>query len=89
MKMMIRILMIVNEQPGIYLNELCEEFKVGKSSISIYISLLCERGLIEKKYNISDKKRFRVHPTKKGKDIYLEEKISEMHRKKLERRSTK
>ncbi|MGL5595605.1 MAG: ArsR family transcriptional regulator [Cetobacterium sp.] len=74
MKVKEKILKKINETPGITSSQLCEYFLLTKSNISIHLKNLEKEELI-KKYLVQDKKvRFRLHPAKKGKEIYLKKK---------------
>lgn len=69
------ILKNINEIPGITLMELSRNIFGKKSNISIHIKKLEKEKLIIK-YMVEDKKKnFRLHPTKKGKEIYLKAKL--------------
>ncbi|MGL4861587.1 MarR family transcriptional regulator [Cetobacterium sp.] len=71
-KMRDKILEKINESPGLTLTELAEEFLKSKASITFHLKKLEKEDLI-KKYIVRDNKKYiRLHPTKKGKDRYLE-----------------
>ncbi|MGL5277753.1 MAG: MarR family winged helix-turn-helix transcriptional regulator [Cetobacterium sp.] len=72
MKVKNRLLKQINETPGITHKELCELILTTKGNISIHLKNLENEKLIKKYIVEENKKRFRFHPTKKGKDLYLE-----------------
>lgn len=75
MKIKDKILERINESPGLTSSELSKEFIKSKGNISVHLKNLEKEELI-KKYLIGDnKKMFKLHPTKKGKEKYLKLKL--------------
>ena len=71
MKIKDKILEKINESPGLTSGELAKKFIKSKGNISLHLKNLEKNELI-KKYLIKDnKKMFKIHPTKKGKEKYL------------------
>lgn len=64
-----KILRRINENPGITLCELTKGMELSKGSLSICIKKLEEENLIQKYGTFDDKRVFRLHPTKTGKDL--------------------
>ncbi|MCQ8212212.1 MarR family transcriptional regulator [Cetobacterium somerae] len=64
-----KILRRINENPGITLCELTKGIELSKGSVSICIKKLEEKNLIQKYGTFDDKRVFRLHPTKMGKDL--------------------
>lgn len=80
MKIKDKILEKINENPGLTLTELSKGFIKSKGNISIHLKNLEQEELI-KKYLPEDKKKFfRLHPTKKGKEVYLKLKLENLFR---------
>ena len=78
MKIKYKILEKINENPGLTLPELSKIFLKSKGNISIHLKNLENEELI-KKYQIKDnKKNFKLHPTKKGKEQYLKSKLEKI-----------
>lgn len=77
MKTNIKVLFLINEKPSISISELCSLTSLSKSNIVFHLKQLEKEGLIQK---IEGKKNrsFNIHPTKKGKDIYLKIKINQL-----------
>lgn len=72
------ILMKVNENPGITLCELTKRMNLSKGSISICLKKLEAEKLIQKFGTAEDKRVFKVHPTKIGKDLYSKIRLIEI-----------
>lgn len=70
MKTKDKILILINESPGIEPYKLCNLVHSNKSNISFHLKSLEEKELIER-VEINNKKVLKIHPTKKGKDLYL------------------
>lgn len=66
--------MFINENPGIDLKMLCKVADLTKQNIIFHLNILEESGLIEK-LKVLDVKGVKFHPTKKGKDVYLQAKL--------------
>ncbi len=64
-----KILRRINENPGITLCELTTGMELSKGSVSICIKKLEKENLIQKYGTFDDKRVFRLHPTKIGKDL--------------------
>ncbi|MGL5279466.1 MAG: winged helix-turn-helix transcriptional regulator [Cetobacterium sp.] len=64
-----KILRTINENPGITMCELTKGLDLSKGSISICIKRLEEESLVQKYGVFDNKKVFRLHPTKIGKDL--------------------
>lgn len=78
MKIKNKILEKINENPGLTSAELSKEIFKSKSNISIHLKNLEAEKLI-KKYTIEyNKKIFKLHPTKKGKEKYLKIKLENL-----------
>ncbi|MGL4769259.1 MAG: MarR family transcriptional regulator [Mycoplasmoidaceae bacterium] len=75
MKRKIEILKKINETPGITLSKLCEYLALTKGNISLHLKKMEKENLIKKYKTKDDKKIFKHHPTKKGKDLYLNIKL--------------
>ena len=69
------ILKYINKFPGITLAKLTEISNFSKPSIYNYIIKLQNDNLIKRYYDVKNKKIYRLHPTKKGKELYLQNKI--------------
>lgn len=65
------LLKIINKNPGITFSELINITSFSKSTIFYHIKNLENDKLIIKYYN----KTYKLHPTKLGKEIYLQNKI--------------
>ncbi|MGL5725316.1 MarR family transcriptional regulator [Cetobacterium sp.] len=78
MKRKIEILKIINETPGITLSKLCEYLVLTKGNISLHLKEMEKENLIKKYKTKNDKKVFKLHPTRKGKDLYLNTKLKEI-----------
>ena len=74
-KMRYEILKKINENPGITSSELSKEFSQTKGNICIHLKKLETEEKITKYISENNKRIFRLHPTKKGKDIYLKMKL--------------
>ena len=75
MKTLNQILIKINEVPGITPTELALCLSSSKSTISIYLKSL-EREKLIKKYKVFTNKNItKIHPTKKGKDLYFKHKL--------------
>lgn len=73
------ILKKINENPGITSIELSKELSKTRGNICIHLKKL-ETDTIIKKYRFENNKRiFKLHPTKKGKDIYLKIKLEALY----------
>lgn len=76
MKTKIKILKIINENPGITFQELLKILSFSKGNLSIHLkNLEYDNFIIRKKINEIS---FRLHPTKKGKDLYLQMILSQL-----------
>ena len=64
-----KILRRINENPGITMCELTKGLELSKGSVSLCIKRLEEENLIQKYGTFDDKRVFRLHPTKIGKDL--------------------
>lgn len=74
MKLKNKLLIKINENPGLTFAEICDSFQLTKGNISIHLRNLEKEKMIIKYFSLSNKK-VKIHPTKKGKDIYLREKL--------------
>lgn len=78
MKIKNKILEKINKNPGLTSTDLSKEFIKSKGNISVHLKNLEKEELI-KKYLIEDnKKMFKLHPTKKGKEEYLKLKLENL-----------
>lgn len=77
MKTKDKVIILINENPGIEITHLCTLTLLSKSNISILLKKLENNGLIEKQ-KIINKKNLKIHPTKRGKDIYLKIKLKSL-----------
>lgn len=75
MKRKIEILKKINETPGITLSKLCEYLVLTKGNVSFHLRTMEKEDLIKKYKTKDNKKIFKLHPTKKGKDFYLNTKL--------------
>lgn len=75
MKTKDKILKLINEFPGLTLKELSVILLQTKGNISIHLKNLEKNGFIKKYTDDNAKKKFRLHPTKKGKESYLKMKL--------------
>ncbi|MGL4652721.1 MarR family transcriptional regulator [Cetobacterium sp.] len=64
------ILFEINEAPGITLCELTKKMHLSKGSVSLCLKKLEEEKLIQRYGTFDDKRVFKIHPTKMGKDLY-------------------
>ena len=83
MKIICKLIMTINENPGMTSTELSQVLLLKKASTSIYLKKLKNNKLIER-YNID--RKLKIHPTKKGKDIYLvikKEKLFKIEKKEI------
>lgn len=78
MKIKDKILEKINENPGLTLTDLSNEFIKSKGNISIHLKNLEEEDLIKKYLTDNNKKIFKLHPTKKGKEKYLKLKLEKI-----------
>ncbi|MGL4946315.1 MAG: MarR family transcriptional regulator [Cetobacterium sp.] len=69
------VLYMINEMPGITLCELTKKMSLSKGSVSICIKKLEEENLVQKFEIFDDKRVFKIHPTKIGKDLYSKIKL--------------
>ncbi|MGL4868445.1 MAG: MarR family transcriptional regulator [Cetobacterium sp.] len=69
------VLYTINETPGITLCELTKKMDLSKGSVSLCIKKLEEERLIQKLGTYEDKRMFKIHPTKIGKDLYSKIKL--------------
>lgn len=79
MKIKNRLLIKINENPGMTFIEICKNFKLTKGNISIHLKNLEKEKMIIK-YTSQDNKKIKIHPTKQGKDIYLKEKLKNINK---------
>lgn len=77
MKTKDKVLILINEFPGIELWQLCNLAHLNKSNIFFHVKTLEEKELIER-IEIGNKKNLKIHPTKKGKDLYLKLKFESL-----------
>lgn len=75
MKTRDKILSLINEYPGLTLTELSLMLLKTKGNISIHLTNLEKQELVIKCKTEENRKNFRLHPTKKGKEIYLKMKL--------------
>lgn len=78
MKTKFKILNLINEFPGISFKELSYFLSLSKGAISLHLKVLEEDGLIKKYLTNENKNTFRLHPTVKGKNLYLENKLKNL-----------
>lgn len=64
------ILFTINETPGITLCQLTKLMHLSKGAVSLCLKKLEEEKLIQKFETFDDKRIFKIHPTKIGKDLY-------------------
>lgn len=76
MKTKIKILKVINENPGITFQELFKILSLSKGNISIHLKNLEYDNLITRKK--INEINFRFHPSKKGKDFYLETLLNQL-----------
>lgn len=67
---------IIGDKPGVLQQELCDALGVTKGRISVLISNLVKKGLVERRRNENDKKQFPLYLSDEGKKAY------EFHRQK-------
>lgn len=82
MKIKNRLIMKINENPGINSIDLSNEFFLTKGCISLHLKKLESKDLIERYKIYDNKKNLKIHPTKKGKDLYLKLKKEIVFKKK-------
>lgn len=70
-----RILKIINKNPGITFNQIKEFTEFSKSKVYYHVKSLEDKKLIVKYSNENNKNNYRYHPTKLGKEIYLQNKV--------------
>ena len=80
MKTRDKILEKINENPGVTLIGLSKAFFKSKGNISIHLKKLEKEKLIKKHLQEENKKIFRLHPTKQGKEVYLKLKLEVVYR---------
>lgn len=80
MKIRDEILEKINENPGVTLTDLSKAFFKSKGNVSIHLKKLEKEKLIKKHLPEKNKKIFRLHPTKQGKDVYLKLKLEGIYR---------
>lgn len=74
-----KLLKLINETPGISFKELIYILSLSKGTISLQLKVLEKDGLI-KKYLINENKNtFRLHPTVKGKNLYLKKELERIN----------
>ena len=78
MKVKDKILEKINENPGLTSAELSKEIIKSKGNISVHLKNLEEEELIKKYQTEENKKIFKLHPTKKGKEKYLKLKLEKI-----------
>lgn len=81
MKTKDRILKQINEMPGLTLMQLSRNILKKKSNVSIHIKNLEKEKLIIKFISRYNQRDFRLHPTKKGKEMYLKIKLEILRKK--------
>ncbi|MGL5053787.1 MAG: MarR family transcriptional regulator [Cetobacterium sp.] len=69
------VLYKINETPGITLCKLTKDMNLSKGSVSLCIKKLESEKLIQKFETFDDKRMFKIHPTKIGKDLYSKIKL--------------
>lgn len=74
MKTETKLIVKINESPGITLNELCQYLSLTKGNISIHLKKLENKNLIKKYPLAGYQKNKRIHPTNKAKNLYLQNK---------------
>lgn len=79
MKTKDKILKRINENPGLTSTELVKEFFQTKGNISIHLKKLEEEASIKKYPPKNNNRLFRLHPTKKGKELYLKMKLEALY----------
>ncbi|WP_407536486.1 winged helix-turn-helix transcriptional regulator [Cetobacterium somerae] len=81
MKTKDKILKRINENPGVTSIELSKEFFQTKGNISIHLKKLEKEASIKKYPLENNRKLFKLHPTKQGKEIYLKMKLEALCKK--------
>lgn len=66
----IHMIKMIGDFPGIHSAKLARKFGITKPVVHKTLQKLTERGLIKKETDESDKKRFKLYLTKKGKNAY-------------------
>lgn len=69
-----KVLLTINETPGIDLKSLCDKLSISKGNISFRLKFLEKDNLIQK-LEEKGRKNLKLHPTKKGKDEYIKLKL--------------
>ncbi len=64
-----KLLKFINENPGVTQLEIAQEIGISKGSISIFVKKAKENNYI---LEIKKEQKVKIHPTKLGKDIVLE-----------------
>lgn len=70
------ILAILNRKDGISQNEICEEVFKDAPTVTRILDLLEKKGIVERKPDVKDRRRFKIYITSEGKKIvdkYMEE----------------
>lgn len=65
-----KILKLIFERPGLSQFEISAEIKLSKGSVSIFIKNARKNNLI---FEVKREQKIKIHPTKLGKDIIIEE----------------
>ncbi|MGL4633352.1 MAG: winged helix-turn-helix transcriptional regulator [Cetobacterium sp.] len=68
-KVNMKLLKFINENPGVTQLEIAQEMGMSKGSISVFVKKAKENSYI---LEIKKEQRIKIHPTKLGKDIVLE-----------------
>lgn len=64
-----KLLKFINENPGVTQLKIAQEIGISKGSISIFVKKAKENNYI---LEIKKEQKVKIHPTKLGKDIVLE-----------------
>lgn len=68
----IKLLITMQKIPGIELGQLCDRMDIDKTTAAKSMKKLIIKGLVEKKQDTSDLRRFGLYLTKKGKEMIPE-----------------
>lgn len=85
MKIRDELLKKINESPGVSVSELSKILIVTKGNISIHLKNLEKINLIKKYRDVENQRVLKIHPTKKGKDLYMNIKTQEILKKRYEK----
>lgn len=73
----IKLLQFINENPGLTQQEIAEKAKISKGGISIFVKIAKEEKYI---LEIKKEQKIKIHPTKLGKDIILNNILEKLNR---------